>query len=132
MAGLLSKGITLTADESPLPNLQATPEMGGTPEKVDVTTLADAERKYIQGIKDYGDLEFTFLYDADQEESAFATLKSKEGVPTTEYKLTMPDGSTFTFTADVSVRLGAAEVNGALTFIASFALQSDVAFQKGA
>ena len=131
MAGLLSKGISMTAGASPLPNLQSTPEMGGTPEKVDVTTLADAERKYINGIKDYGDLEFIFLYDADQEESSFKTLKALEGKPDTEYVLTMPDSSTFTFQADVSIRMSAAEVNGALTFVASLALQSDVEFAAG-
>lgn len=130
MAGLLSKGIKLSADATNLPNLQATPEMGGTPEQVDVTTLADDMRHYIAGVKDPGDLEFTFLYDVDQEDSAYKTLTAKVGNPDTEYILTMPDNSTFTFTADVSLRLSAAEINGALTFIASMSLQSDIEFAE--
>lgn len=128
MAGLLTKGIKLTVDGTALPNLQATPEMGGTPEQVDVTTLADDMRHYIAGVKDPGSLEFTFLYDADQEGSSYKTLTSKVGHPDSEYVLTMPDSSTFTFTADVSLRLSATEVNGAITFIASMSLQSDIEF----
>ena len=128
MAGLLTKGIKLTVDGTALPNLQATPEMGGTPEQVDVTTLADDMRHYIAGVKDPGSLEFTFLYDADQENSTYKTLTSKVGHPDSEYVLTMPDRSTFTFTADVTLRLSATEVNGAITFIASMSLQSDIEF----
>ena len=69
MAGILSKDIKLSSKAgaesqfAELPLLMEVPEMGGTPEKVDVTTLADASRKYIDGIKDYGDLAFKFLYE---------------------------------------------------------------------
>ncbi len=128
MAGLLTKGISLTADATELPNLQATPEMGGTPEQVDATTLADSMRHYIAGVKDPGSLEFTFLYDTDQEDSSYKTLQSKVGHPDTEYVLKMPDGSSFTFNADVSLRLSAGEVNNVITYIAAFSLQSDIEF----
>ena len=113
-----------------IPNLQSTPELGGTPEKIDVTTLADTARHYIPGVKDYGDLECNFLYDADQTSSAWNILKGLEGKDT-EYSIEMPDGSSFKFTADVSCRLAAAEVNAAITFIASFAIKSDVVYTAG-
>ena len=54
MAGLLTKGITLGyksgdsgSSYTTIPNLQASPMLGGTPERVDVTTLEDSNRKYI-------------------------------------------------------------------------------------
>ena len=67
MAGLLTKDIKLSyknnSTYTEIPNLQECPELGGTAEKVEVTTLADGNKKYINGIKDFGDLAFKFLYD---------------------------------------------------------------------
>lgn len=114
-----------------LPNLQTTPELGGTPEKIDVTTLADSFKRYINGVKDYGDLDFAFLYDADQEQSSYKMLKAIENQDTA-FKITLPDNSTFSFTASVIVKMGSAEVNGALTFTGSFALSSDVEWAEAA
>ncbi len=41
------------------------PDLGGAPETLDITTLTDASRKYIAGIKDQQALEFTANYDED-------------------------------------------------------------------
>lgn len=132
-AGLASIGVKMykgtSSSKAKLPNLQSTPELGGTPEKIDVTTLEDSVRQYINGVKDYGDLEFTFLYDGDKSDSAFKTLKAAEGTPDT-YTLELPDGTSFSWMADVSVRMSGIEVNGALTFIASFAMQSEVTYSE--
>lgn len=134
MAGLASIGITLGVKKTTsgstytnLPNLQAVPEMGGDPEKIDVTVLSDQSKKYINGVKDNGDLQFTFLYDADQTDSSFKTLKTlQDAGKSNDYQVKFPDGTTFEFSAMVSVKTGSAEVNGALTFTASFALQSEI------
>lgn len=132
-AGLSSIGVKMykgsSTSKKQLPNLLSTPEMGGTPEKIDVTTLEDSVKQYINGVKDYGDLEFSFLYDGDKSDSSFKTLKGSEGTPDT-YTLELPDGSSFSWTADVSVRMSGIEVNGALTFIASFAMQSEVDYTE--
>ena len=59
---ILSKGIKLsysstgTESYTDLTDLLEIPSLGGSIDKVDVTTLADASKKYINGIKDYGDL----------------------------------------------------------------------------
>ena len=133
MAGLSSIGVKIGykgdsgSTYTDLPNLQAVPEMGGTPEKIDVTTLADKAKKYVNGVVDNGDLEFTFLYDADETNSSYKILRQKQETGGAgSYQVEFPDGTTFTFDAEVSVRTGSAEVNGALTFIASFALQSEI------
>lgn len=132
-AGLASIGVKIykgsSTSKKKLPNLLSTPEIGGTPEKIDVTTLEDSVKQYINGVKDYGDLEFNFLYDGDKSDSSFKTLKGSEGTPDT-YTLELPDGSSFSWTADVSVRMSGIEVNGTLTFIASFAMQSDVNYTE--
>ena len=134
MAGLSTIGITIGyksgssgSSYTNLPNLQSIPEIGGTPEKIDVTTLADTRKKYVDGVLDYGDLEFTFLFDADQTTSSYKILRGLQTAKTVNsYQLNFPDGTTFTFDALVSVRTNSGEVNGAITFTASFAMQSDV------
>lgn len=132
MAGILSKDVKLSAkagSESQfveLPLLMEVPEIGGTPEKVDVTTLADASKKYIDGVKDYGDLAFKFLYENTQG-SAFRTLRGYEDAGTVaEYKVELPDGTGFAFSGQVSVKLDSAAVNAALTFTATISLNSDM------
>ena len=70
MAGTLTKGIKLSYKASSssssytdLTNLQEIPDLGGSADSVEVTTLDDAAHMYINGLKDYGDsLDFTFLY----------------------------------------------------------------------
>lgn len=82
MAGILSKGIKLSysATESPsnyteVANLQQIPDIGGDAEQVDVTCLGDANYKYIPGLKNFGNLDFTFLFDS----TVYSTLSGFEG-----------------------------------------------------
>ena len=143
MAGLLSKGIkfyTGTAsqnastgvwtfsDYTEVLNLQSIPSLGGEAEKVDVTVLADAARHYINGIKDFGDLDFKFLYDNSAETSNYRVLKGFEGAGVKAVKVELPDTTKFEFAADLSVSLDEAEVNQALTFTCRCGLQSDISY----
>ena len=52
-------------------DLQEFPNLGGAAEQVEVTTLADGNRRYINGIKDFGSLEFTFLYDGADAQGSY-------------------------------------------------------------
>lgn len=134
MAGLLSKGITMGYDKTgagtsytDLPLLMEVPELGGTSEKVDVTVLSDGVKKYIDGIKDFGDLAFKFLYDNSAETSSYRVLQGLEGRTTpTKFQVSLPDGTKFAFSGFVSVKLDSAAVNAALTFTATIALNSDI------
>ena len=71
MAKILSQGINLSIKKPGqtleeyvvIPGLLEVPDIGGTTERIDVTTLADTSRQYINGIKDYGELTFKFIYD---------------------------------------------------------------------
>ena len=134
--GLLTKGITLSYKPSTtfveLSDLQDIPDLGGEVEKVEVTTLNDGARKYINGIKDFGDLAFTFLYGNEVTDS-FALMNALQGEydadPTkaaTEFQVELPDETTFTFSGFPSVILSGAGVNEALTFTLNIALNSDI------
>jgi len=134
MAGLLSKGIKFSVAEytgttlgsySEVANLQSIPSLGGDIEKVDVTTLANEARQYIEGIKDYGDLEFKFLYDNSSATSNYRVLKDLAG-DKVGVKVELPDTTAFTFDAQLAVSLDEAGVNDALTFTCTALLQSDI------
>ena len=110
-----------------LEGLMEVPEFGGTPEKIDVTTLSDTIKKYVNGVVDMGDLVFKFLYDNSSAASNYRVLRgfqdSGKAVP---FKLTYPDGTSHEFTAQPAVKMDSTAVNGALTFSCAMTLQSDL------
>jgi hypothetical protein len=117
MSGILSKGIKLaykvgeSADFVELTNLQEIPDLGGTSEAVEVTTLADAAHMYIDGLINYGDsLEFKFLYETEQ----FSSLGAIKSVAS--WQVTLPDQTVCTFTGGCSVKLDGVGINSPLTY----------------
>ena len=132
MAGILSKNTKLyykTSGESYsfLALLTEVPEMGGDVEKVEVTTLTDSYKKYINGLKDMGDLQFKFLYDTTSVDSSFKVLKGfEENETLVSFKVEYPDETYCSFDAYVSVKVDSVSVGAVVTFTASFALQTDL------
>ena len=132
MAGLLTKGITLSYKKegstyAEIANLQEGPELGGTAENVEVTTLADGNKKYIKGIKDFGELAFKFLYDNSGAESNYRVVRGlEEGGSVVDWKVTFPDNTSFAFSGEVTTAIDSAAVNAALTFTATITLNSDI------
>lgn len=125
---ILSKGIKLaysssgTESYTDLTDLLEIPSLGGSIDKVDVTTLADASKKYINGIKDYGDLAFKFNYAKAQ----FTTLNGLTG--SVNFKVTLPDNTTATFSGEPSVSLEGVGVGAAMTYTLNISLDSDIEF----
>ena len=114
---VISKGITLSykvgeaSQYTALTNLQEIPDLGGTSEAIEITTLADAAHMYTDGIKNYGDsLTFKFLYDKEQ----FTTLNALTG--TNGWQVKLPDGATCSFKGTCSVALVGVGTNAALTY----------------
>lgn len=131
MAGLLTKDIKLSYKKDStyveIANLQECPELGGTAEKVDVTTLADGNKKYINGIKDFGDLAFKFLYDNSGADSNYRVVRGlEESGKVVDWKVTFPDNTGFAFSGEVTTAIDSASVNNALTFTANITLNSDI------
>ena len=131
MAGTLSKGIKLSYKASggnsytDLTNLQEIPDIGGSADSVEVTTLDDAAHMYINGLLDYGDsLDFTFLYDKTQ----FTALNALTG--TSSWKVTLPgtSGLTASFDGESSVKLNSVGVNDAITYTLSVKPSTAITF----
>ena len=114
---VISKGIKLSykAGSSQefvdLTDLQEIPELGGDKEAIEITTLEDAAHMYTDGILNYGDsLAFKFLYNNTQ----FETLQGLTG--SSEWKVSLPDSTTCTFSGTSSVKLDGVGVNAVLTY----------------
>ena len=111
---VISKGIKLFHGEKELTNLQEIPELGGTAEAIEITTLADSAHMFTDGLLNYGDsLAFKFLY----EKAQFVELNELEGSQT--WKVELSDGATCTFGGSASVKLDGVGVNAALTYTLS-------------
>lgn len=107
----ISKGITLKVGDVLLTNLQEIPELGGTRESIEITTLADDAHMFTDGILNYGDnIAFKFLYEKEQ----FSSLNALKG--TQEIVVTLPDSSTCTFNGTCSVKLDGVGINAPLTY----------------
>jgi len=123
MSGILSKGTKLNymvAEVSTeLEDLQSIPDLGGDIDQVEVTTLNDASKKYIDGLIDYGALDFEFLF-SNTETSSYRVLKALEIAKTVgDFELVLPDTTTFTFSANVKTKIGGVGVGDALLFTLS-------------
>ena len=107
----ISKGITIKVADNLLTNLQEIPELGGTRESIEITTLGDDAHMYTDGILNYGDnISFKFLYEKEQ----FTTLNGLKG--TQAIVVTLPDSSTCTFNGTCSVKLDGVGINAPLTY----------------
>ena len=116
---VISKGITLSykangESYTDLTNLQEIPDIGGEAEAIEITVLSDEAHMYCDGIKNYGDsLAFKFLYEKGQ----FTTLSGLTG--SKEWKVSLPDSTTCSFSGSASVKLDGVGVNAALTYTLS-------------
>ncbi len=125
-----------TASFKEIYGLVEVPELGATPEKIDVTNLSDSNKRYVFGIGDFGDLEFKFFYNkettADSEsadiiKNNYSYLRGLEKAGSKHtFKVSYPDGSGHTFEGSCTVRRDAVSVNGALSFTLAIALSSDI------
>ena len=140
MAEFNSKGTKLSVATVPqsgdpsyksLYGLYSVPEMGGTPETIDVTNLDDATKRSILGIQDLGSLEFEFYATQDEIDTSSQirdTWNILRGYQTAGtalmWKLEYPDGEGFTWQGKCSVRRTSQGINEAGKFTLSVGLET--------
>lgn len=107
------------------------PEMGGTPEQIDVTNLEDSHKRSILGIQDVGTLDFEFYAtegETDTTSQVRDTWNVLRGYQTAgtvlNWKLEYPDGEGFTWKGTCSVRRQAVSVNSAIKFTLTIGLDT--------
>lgn len=110
------------------------PEMGGTPERIDVTNLEDGQKRSILGIQDAGTIDFEFYATEDETDTAAQirdTWNILRGYQTAGtmlmWKLEYPDGEGFTWQGACSVRRQQTGVNTAIKFTLSVGTDTPLA-----
>lgn len=134
---MLANGITLGLKKKGedtytiLEGLKEVPELGADPEKVDNTTLADKTKIYELGIGDPGDLAYKFKWENEAEDSTYRTLNEiADGSTVASFQETFPDGTTFTFDAQCTIKVGGGGVNAAIEFTLNLGLQSEIVVEN--
>ena len=134
----ITKGTTLSvATVSDSPSYKTlygpfnVPEMGGTPEMIDVTNLEDSARRSIPGLASASSLDFEFYATQEEEDTAQQirdTWNILRGYQTAGtllmWKLEYPDGEGFTWKGKAAVRRQAVGVNEAMKFTLTAGMES--------
>lgn len=131
---MLANGAKLSYDKTnkgssfvDLPGLKKIPDMGVEKEKVENSSLDDKVKVYELGIGDPGDLEYTFKYDNSKTTSSYRLMRELEkSGDTAMFKETLKDGTTTTFSGQVTVKRAGGGVNDAIEFTVAIALQSEL------
>lgn len=133
---MLANGITLSykvksasgTTYTPIPGLKEVPELGNTKEKVENTALSDSVKQYEMGIGDPGEMNYVFRYLNANEKSAYRTMRGySENNTALSFRETFPDGTTFSFDAQIDVKTSGGGVNGVIDWTMGIALQSPIA-----
>lgn len=135
---ILSKEITLKYDAVGTTGTQTytkiikdvleIPDLGDNlPEKVDITTLGDSEKKYMDGLEDNTqDLQIKLLHSSEQ----YATIAALNGAEQA-FQITLPadDGtSTATFTGKPYIKLSGLSVGGTMEDVLTIRVTSKIVF----
>ena len=109
----LSYKLNAGSEYTLLHDLQELPELGGTTDAIEITTLEDTAHVYTDGLINYGDsLAFKFLYDKDQ----FENLNGLAPVGSIDWRVELPDASTCDFSGTCSVKLDSVGIGAVLTY----------------
>lgn len=117
--------------------LSGFPQMGGTPNKIDVTNLRDKRKRYINGVQETEDLSFPFYYNREKSgdsgegenkiRESYKVLREYQNKDTLlHWKLVYSDGSGFKWDGRVSVFRDSGEVNAALKFTANISCETEL------
>ena len=123
---LISSGTKFYLNGNSLYGLKSTPDMGGEREKKEVTNLLDPARRYIAGLYKYDDLTFGFYYNSAEENpnvtggqvaAAYQTARAVERAgATVTQKLEFPDGTSFTWSGQISTKIKSMNPDGVMEF----------------
>lgn len=124
----LSIKIKNTGEAQVLPGLQNIPDLGGTPNKIDITCLDDEVTKSIPGIQELGDMAFTFFNDdaAESAENILFPAYNAGKYDVHGFELKLANGTTYTFTGQIALVQKGGGINTAATFDLNVYLESDI------
>lgn len=133
---LMYKATESATSYSKLVDIKSYPDLGGSPETIEVTTLSDWMQKFVDGVQSSDSKQFTANYDKDD----YSTIEGLEG---TEHSFSVWLGGTkngdsstptgahgkFSFKGKISVYVNGGDVNAAsemtITIVPTTAITMD-------
>jgi len=97
------------------------PDILGTPERIDVTTLSDTRRKYVPGVEASDNMSFTLNYDA----ATYAEFEDYAAEDNLFFNLVLPDGAVFAWQGTLTVGFPGKGVNDAIEFTVNVEIGSN-------
>lgn len=123
-SGLLSAGIEFKINSTKIPGCKATPAMGSTPSKKDITSFDNKKMKtFVNGLMELGDLNFEFWSQSDAANEKAA--RQTAGTSGTNYEIVWPDGTTDSWTGTHQVYKNAASPDEPLSFVIAVSCESE-------
>ncbi len=118
VAGLASQGTKLEYSEdgtawNAVGGVKTIPELGGSPQTIDVTTLSSTRQESIEGLQQNQSLAFQCVYQGDNFKALAALSGNHKQY---KWKVTFPDGTTSTFTGSFVIKTDSYGTNAALSF----------------
>ena len=101
--------------------LRSIPDIAENREQVETTVLSSLTKTYINGLKDYGELEFGFLYDG----KVAADVRAL-GDAIAQVEVGLSDGSKVKFPAQLSSSISAASSGALMEMTIKCALAGDI------
>lgn len=96
-------GTTVKVGTDTLAQITSIGNLGGSPEMLDATTMADSVKKSVPGVQDNGSFEVEYLYDNSASTSDFRKMKALQTAgAAVAVEVTLPDTTKFASTAYVS------------------------------
>lgn len=128
MAKLSFNGAKLKMDNTVLPGLQNIPDLGGTPNKIDVTCLDDDVTKSIPGIQELGDMAFTFFNDNSEgsAEKVLFQAYNTDKLKVHDFELVLSNGVKYTFSGQIALVQKGGGINTAATFDLNVYLTTEI------
>ena len=94
-------------------NVKTVPEVGATPQTLEITNLVDSNQRYTFGLGTIPTLTFSIIYKGRE----WNHLYNKSGNMTNyDWKLTYPDGMYVTFSGPFQLQLEPIDINTAITY----------------
>lgn len=134
MAKLSFNGAKLKMDGTELPGLQNIPDLGGTPNKIDVTCLDDTVTKSIPGIQELGDVAFTFFNDnaPTSAETVLFDAYKQDKTAEHDFELELSNKVKYKFSGQIALVQKGGGINTAATFDLNVYLTSDITREAAA
>ena len=108
-------------------NVKTTPEIGATPQQIEITNLDDVNQRYAMGMGNVPMLAFTVVYKGPDWNTIYALAGNGEEY---DWKLVYPDGMYITFTGPFQIQLEPMDVNTAATYTLTIAPDNIPKFHK--